>query len=184
MFIDTFNSLLSPANATLNHALTASTPQYPFYHTDNTSVLPFMSDKVFSLIMPVAGYWACSLIFHALDVAQLPYFEKMRLHESEEVMARNKATVRQVIEAVILQQTIQTALGWVWFEDDETILKREVYLDHVAEMKSTGELVGKVLQLVLGERTALSAALALGGERLTGWVYWWGVPIFQMVFAL
>ena len=178
------STLFPPANSSLLRTLTPTEPHYPFYHPTGPSVLPFMTDKVFSLLAPIVAYWVFSLVWHAIDTAEMPYFEEYRIHESEEVLSRNRATVRQVIQAVVLQQVIQTALGWVWLESEEEILKREVWRDHTKDMQGLAGVLGSGLQLVLGERTALSAARLLGGERITGWVYWWGVPLLQMGLAL
>jgi sphinganine C4-monooxygenase len=143
-----------------------------------------MTDKVFSLLAPIVAYWVFSLVFHAIDCAELPYFEKYRMHETEEVLSRNRTTVRQVIEAVVLQQVIQTALGWLWLESEEEILKREIWRDHTSDMKGLARLVGQGVQLLAGDKAGLALVRALGGENITGWVYWWGVPLFQMGLAL
>jgi sphinganine C4-monooxygenase len=177
-------SLLPPANSSLLRTLTPTGPHYPFYHPTGASILPFMTDKVTSLLVPIVAYWVFSLIWHAIDCAELPFFEKYRIHESEEVLARNRATVGEVIKAVVIQQVVQTALGMVWLESEEEILKREVWRDHTSDMKGLAGVLGSGLQVLLGEKTALAAARLLGGEKITGWVYWWGVPLLQMGFAL
>jgi sphinganine C4-monooxygenase len=185
MSVTTFiSSLLPPISSSLNNTLTPHEPHYPIYHTRENSILPFMTDKFLSLLIPIVAYWVFSLLFHALDCLELPYFEKMRIHESEEVQSRNRVTVWGVIKAVLLQQFFQTALGWVWLESEQEILEREIWRDHTADMQKLAGVVGQGLHLLLGGKTAGTVAQALGGGNLTAWVYWWGVPIVQMVFAL
>jgi len=38
--------------------------------------------------------------------------------------------------------------------------------------------------LFAGEKTGLSLVRLAGGENITGWVYWWGIPLLQMGIAL
>jgi len=99
------------------------------------------------------------------------------------VLSRNRATVKQVVKAVMVQQVIQTALGYVWLEDDESILQREVYRDHVGAMGGLAPKVGGMVLLLLGDRTG-EKLLRSSGEQLVRWVYWWGIPIAQLLFAL
>jgi len=178
------SSFLPTCNSSIVHSLTPSHPHYPFYHPTGTSILPFMTDKVFSLLAPIVAYWFFSLIWHAIDTAQMPYFEKYRIHETEEVLSRNRTTVRQVIQAVAVQQVVQTALGWFWLESEEEILKREIWRDHTSDMKGLARLIGQGVQLFAGEKTGLSLVRLAGGENVTGWVYWWGIPLLQMGIAL
>lgn len=122
-------------------------------------------------------------MFHYLDTAKLPYFEARRIHESPEVISRNKVTVRQVIKAVIFQQIIQTALGYVWLEDDEVILRREVYRDHLGDMAKLAPWVGDAVLLILGRKTG-EQVLRSHGEAIVRSVFWWGIPAAQMFLAL
>lgn len=174
---------LPAANASLVAALTPQSPHYPIYHTLEPSILPWITDKHLSLLIPLVAYWVFSLLFHTLDLLQLPYFEKLRIHESQEVLSRNRASVKQVIGAVVLQQVVQTLLGWVWLESEEEILRREVYRDHQAAMAQLALGLGKVAKLVLGDGAALSAVKLLGGANVTAWVYWWAIPLAQTGFA-
>lgn len=100
-------------------------------------------------------------------------------------MKKNKATVREVVEAVVIQQVIQTVLGWLVLESEEEILKREINIDHLRIMGSWGYAgnVGKVVLLVLGDRTG-EWVIRKCGRELVQWTYWWGVPAAQLLFAL
>lgn len=174
--------MLSARNDTLLSIITPSTLSPPFYWTHHPAVLSGISDKYLSLAIPVVLYWVYSLIFHAIDLAQIPYFEARRIHESPEVTKRNKATVLEVVKAVVVQHVIQTALGMVWFEDDETILRREVYVDHIGRMGVLAPKVANFVLLALGPRSGESVLLRYG-EGLVRWMYWWGIPIAQFAFA-
>lgn len=89
----------------------------------------------------------------------------------------------QVIKAVILQHVIQTVLGIFWLEDDEVIFRREVMKDHLAAMGNLAPWVADGVLLVLGRRIG-EQVLNSNGEAIVRWVYWWGVPALQMLFAL
>lgn len=174
--------LLATRNSTILAHITPTTLRPPFYHTFAPSLLPFISDKYLSIAVPVIVYWLLSLIFLAIDNAQIPYFEARRIHESPEVLKRNKATIGQVVRAVVVQHTIQTLMGMAWFEDDQTILKREVYVDHVAKMANMAPKVANALLLILGPRSGEQVLLKHGQELVRFW-YWWGYPIAQFFFA-
>jgi len=172
-----------PFNSTLLSLVTPTALHPPIYYNTRPSLLSSVSDKHLSLIAPFAIYWIYSLVYHALDSAKLPYFEARRLHESPEVLSRNKATVFQVIKAVVVQQIIQTILGLIWLEDDATIAKRELYRDHLGEMGQLAPCVADATLLVFGRKSG-EDMLRNHGEAMVRWVYWWGIPVAQMLFAL
>lgn len=160
-----------------------SSPGYPLYHSYHRSIFPWISDKHLSLLVPVGAYWVFSLVFHYLDTMQFPYFEKRRIHESPEVMARNKCTVLQVVRAVVIQHAVQTVLGLVWFGDEETLYQREVLVNHLGRMAALAPKVAKGVFLALGPRTG-EAVLRAHGEGLVRWMYWWGIPAGQLLLGL
>jgi sphinganine C4-monooxygenase len=77
--------------------------------------LPFLvapiPDKLLTLLLPIAAYWILSMIFHWIDVKD--YFAKYRLHTPAEVLKRNHVSRWEVIRDVVIQQVIQTGVGWV-----------------------------------------------------------------------
>jgi sphinganine C4-monooxygenase len=174
--------MLSTRNDSLVSLITPTSLSAPFYYTQAPAVLSWISDKYLSLAIPVVVYWVYSLVFHAIDLAQIPYFEARRIHESPEVLKRNRATVMEVVKAVVVQHVIQTALGMVWFEDDETILRREVYVDHLGRMAALAPKMANFVLLALGPRSG-EAVLLRHGQALVRWTYWWGIPIAQFLFA-
>lgn len=171
------------SNYTLLQHVTPVALSPPIYHTFNPSLLSWISDKHLSLLAPVLVYWICSLTFHAIDTAKIPYFEKRRIHESPEVLSRNKATVMDVVKAVMVQQVIQTATGIVFLEGDEEIFRREVMRDHLGDMARLAPRVMSGVLLLLGKKTG-EDLLKRHGASLVTWVYWWGIPIAQMFVAL
>jgi sphinganine C4-monooxygenase len=179
----TLHAISPLTNTTLLSIITPKSLQPPIYHTVRPSLLPNISDKYLSLALPILIYWSFSLVFHLLDTAKIPYFEKRRIHESPEVLSRNRATVKQVVTAVMWQQVIQTALGMVWLEEDEVILKREVFRDNLGGMAGLAPKVGGLVLLLLGDRTG-ERVLRENGANIVRWVYWWGIPIAQMFLAL
>lgn len=63
------------------------------------------------------------------------------------------------------------------------ILSREIHVDHLNGMKRLVPWVVKSGLLVFGEKTG-ERLLRFAGKGLVSWVYWWGIPIGQMMFAL
>lgn len=165
-------------NSTLVSMITPQTPSYPFYYVPRDNLFSFASDKVVGMAAPTIAYWVLSLTFYALDVLQLPYFESKRIHESEEVISRNKVTVPQVIKAVLWQQLVQTLLGLWWLSDGQHGVN-----DHVKSMSSLAPKVATGLFVLLGNRTG-EAVLLSHGEAIVRWVYWWGIPLVQLWFGL
>lgn len=165
-------------NSTLLMSITPTSPQPAWYYTARPALFPWCSDKIISIAAPTVVYWVFSLMFHALDVLQLPYFEKRRIHESEEVLSRNKVTIVQVIKAVLWQQVVQTLLGVWWLEDDVPGSGLDILDDMVklAPKVATGTLV------LLGPRTG-ETVLRNHGQDIVRWVYWWGIPLAQMWFS-
>lgn len=181
-FLPEFSSFMPAVNSTLLTMITPTASQPPFYHTTRPSLLSFVSDRYLALAMPNITYWLLSLVFHVLDTIQLPYFESKRLHDSPEVLSRNRVTMKEVVKAVIFQQVIQTILGLVWLEDDEVLLKRDHYRDHLGEMATLAPKVAGSMMLALGQRTA-EDLLRNHGAAIVRWVYWWGIPTARILFA-
>ncbi|KZT35874.1 sphingosine hydroxylase [Sistotremastrum suecicum HHB10207 ss-3] len=151
---------------------------YPFYHIHSESIFPFISDKNLSLLAPVVVYWIESILFELLDRTSFPWLEKYRIHESAEVQSRNKCSKMQVIVTVFLQQIIQTIVGAYWLDDDEIRV-----VDHVTEMRRLAPYVQQAAIVVLGKGNALNI-LRDHGTALISWVYWWGLPVLQCVWAI
>ncbi|KAG2182070.1 hypothetical protein INT43_006997 [Umbelopsis isabellina] len=82
-------------------------------------VLPFMSDSALALVAPLVVYWVYSLFFHFLSKAEIPFVERYRIHDPED-MKRNKVSVQEVIRGVIFQQVLQTVLGFIVLEDESS----------------------------------------------------------------
>jgi len=166
------------ANSTLLTQITPSQPHAPFYYSASPQLVSWTSDKIIGVAAPTVVYWVLSIMFYTLDVVQLPYFEKRRIHESAEVLARNKATVGEVVKMVIFQQVIQTALGLWWLEDGHDVVR-----DVVGEMRVLAPKVATGLFVLLGQRTG-EQVLKNYGESIVRFMYWWGIPAAQLWLGL
>lgn len=153
---------------------------YPIYYTPKTQLLSWINDKDLSLLTPVAIYWAASLLFEAMDWSNLPFFEKYRIHEPEEVKRRNKVSATTVFWMVVIQQILQTALGYWALDENEAI--HEAMTDHRVNLQTYGAYISRAAFLLLGPSTG-SKVLRYCGAEVTSWVYWWGVPIVQFLLA-
>ncbi|KAG8220852.1 putative zinc-finger protein, partial [Butyriboletus roseoflavus] len=117
-------------------------------------------DNILALAAPVVAYWTMSLFFHYLDMSNWAWLDKYRIHESDEVKSRNRATRSQVFWAVILQHVLQTMLGYYWLSDPPKMSPSKFGPD-------TGDYL-----------------LELRGADITYWLYWWGIPGAQLLFSL
>lgn len=177
----TFNaSFFRSFPVTESDALVPSPVQYPFYHFSRASVVPGIDDKSLSLIAPLLSYWTLSLFFHVLDLDIFQWPAKYRIHESQEVKARNLASRKDVVLAVVLQQVVQTVMGVIWLENDSA---SDAFRSHIGEMRQLSKLVARLAVTVLGE-TRGKDLLAANGQGIVRWLYWWGIPIAQFLFAM
>ncbi|KAE8251161.1 hypothetical protein A4X13_0g4125 [Tilletia indica] len=161
--------------------LAPHTLTFPIYFAQRPNILASISDKHLSLLAPILIYWALSLAYYTLDVLQLPYFEKYRLHEPEEVTKRNRVSVGQVVRMVLLQQAIQTVLGLVVLDGDE-VSYAQVFADHRGQMKVLGFTLAKWLAPLLGEQRTVEL-LTAAGPSFIEFMYWWGIPTLQFFWA-
>jgi sphinganine C4-monooxygenase len=151
----------------------------PFYHTDRPSLLTGIPDNVLVLAAPIVAYWFLSLFFHLLDISGWTWLEKYRIHETVEVKSRNRATRSDVVWAVLLQQGIQTALGVYWMTGETHTGDGR----WIKEMQTTGSMLSYVVNGVLGKEIG-SKVLRSQGADMVYFLYWWGIPIAQAVFAM
>ncbi|KAF8216293.1 sphingosine hydroxylase [Mycena galopus ATCC 62051] len=143
----------------------------PWYYSANASLVEGVSDHYLALAAPLFAYWSLSLFFHYLDTREWKVLEQYRIHESAEVVSRNRVSRTAVIWTVIFQQVVQTALGLIWLSEG-----------HVAVADHTTKVAGisSQLALVLGSGEYVQPIL----PGLAYYVYWWAVPLFQFLVAI
>lgn len=156
--------------------------RYPAYHVAQPSIFPFVSDKYLSLLSPIIAYWVVSAWFCFLDTMQFPFFEKYRLHEPEEISKRNRVSAFKVLIMVVLQQLIQTGLGILILEGEETSLA-QVFADHEGNVRSLAQRFARLVVSTVGMTSGMKVLHALG-PWFANWLYWWGIPAVQMFWAL
>lgn len=183
-------------------------PPLPEYHlTPLPSLLPPIPDKLLTLLLPIAAYWALSMFFHWIDT--MDYFPQYRLHTPVEVSKRNKVSRWEVLRDVVIQQIVQTAVGWVlgMTEPDDFFGKEQydvaVWAQRVriAERAIPGTLAlvgldsAGLAKNLMPARPVL-AGVILGGryesiQGFTSWelslawaLYWVLVPALQFAIAI
>jgi len=171
------NSTVSLSSQQLNF-LSSS---HPFYYTTRSEIFSGFPDHELSLAAPVLAYWFLSLAFHGLDISGWKWLDKYRIHESPEVQKRNRVTKSQVIWAVLLQQVIQTVLGW-WWMDSEAVCGGSVET-HLASMQALARTVHDVVKALFGSNFG-EYLWKERAEELVYYVYWWGIPAVQLFFAM
>ena len=110
------------ANATSGYEL----PPLPSYTlTTRPSLLPYCSDVLLQLLLPIFAYWIVSGFFHIIDTYE--FFPHYRLHTPAEILKRNHVSRYEVVRDVVLQQVIQTVFGLAMaaFDPPEMIGKED-----------------------------------------------------------
>ncbi|KAG8883691.1 hypothetical protein FRB98_002849 [Tulasnella sp. 332] len=162
----------------------------PWYYTPSPSIIPGLPDKLLALISPLVFYWVFSIFFHLLDVCSTrPPFswmniERYRIHDSEEMKSKNKVTPTQVFRAVVMQQVLQTALGYWWLEDDvEGSMDADTPIEvHVKAMQNLAPAIVRVAWILLGDVTAARFIASFGSHIVYG-LYWYLIPMAQIFLA-
>jgi len=154
---------------------------FPFYYTQQPSILPGVDDKTLSIVSPLVAYWALSLVFHALDIwgTDWAWLAKYRIHESAEVRSKNLVGKWHVVGAVLVQQAIQTLLGVLWVDGEDSALT-----DHMVQMSRMSPILVQSTLLWTGNPHVALSALQAWGSTILHFIYWWAIPTFQIFFAL
>ncbi|OZJ04064.1 hypothetical protein BZG36_04656 [Bifiguratus adelaidae] len=126
-------------------------------------LLPF-SDQQLAVLSPIVVYWVYSLFFHVLTHLEIPWLEKYRIHDPEE-LKKNKVSVGQVLRGVLLQQVLQTILGFLFVEDEPVV-------DVIKGQLATVQLVQRV---IADPVLANSLGYAL---------YWYILPCWRFFVAM
>ncbi|KAI5367546.1 putative fatty acid hydroxylase [Septoria linicola] len=109
------------ANVTYN-----GLPPLPAYELKpQQPLISWLPDAYLTLVLPVVAYWAVSLFFHCID--ELDLFPQYRLHTPAEVLKRNHVSRWDVFRDVVIQQIIQTIVGYglTLFDPEPTYGKEE-----------------------------------------------------------
>lgn len=162
---------MNSTGCTLNNSLCFDSTQYPFYYSSRAQLFDGIPDHLLALAAPVIAYWVLSLFFHFLDISEWRVLDKYRIHESEEVKSKNLVTKSHVVWAVILQQVIQTASGFIALSDDSSHI-----VNHQLNLLQIASFVELCLPWLSGKHWALA--------RVTDFVYWWGIPALQFLLAM
>lgn len=178
-----FGELNDPAiyKPEFSDAIVPPNGTFPFYHTEQPSIIPGMSDKMLSVVSPLVAYWVLSLIFHALDVfgTDWVWLSRYRIRESEEVKTKNLVTKWDVVLAVIFQQVVQTILGVLFVDGEDSAV-----IDHASKMGRMSPILVQSTLLFYGDPRLAQARLEVWGATLLHFIYWWFIPALQLLFAL
>lgn len=167
------SSMLSPAQV---HYLSTARP---VYYSPRAHLVDWLPDHLLALAVPVIAYWISSIFFHILDISEWKWLDKYRIHESAEVKSRNLVTRAQVIRAVILQQIVQTIIGFFWMEKK---LSGEL-VDHVGNMQRLEPMIARLLSWTVGEKMG-ARILDHDGALVLYTVYWWAIPTAKFLFGM
>ncbi|GJJ11403.1 hypothetical protein Clacol_005636 [Clathrus columnatus] len=159
-------------------ALVPNPVRYPIYHIQAPSLIPGLKDNYLALLAPIVAYWAYSLFFYVLDLDIFEWPSKYRIHESEEMRSKNLASPWDVFLAVVFQHVVQTVLGVFWLDESGKNTR-----NHLEDMRQLSMQVSWIIINLLGHDRG-SAFLQASGQKMIPWLYWWGIPIVQFLFAI
>ncbi|KAJ7911915.1 fatty acid hydroxylase superfamily-domain-containing protein [Mycena leptocephala] len=145
--------------------------QRPWYYSHKPSLIDGVSDTYVALAAPVIAYWTSALMFHYLDTCNWPILKRYRIHESTEVASRNRASRTAVVSVAIIQHLLQTTLGLIGMEE------RQTPVNHVQKVAA----IRQWLTLTMVEQGEVADCIL---SRMAQWVYWWGIPLLQFLFAM
>jgi sphinganine C4-monooxygenase len=74
---------------------------FPVYYCQKLDLFNGVPDYIVTLVAPIIAYWCFSLFFHALDMSGWKRLDKYRIHDSEEVQARNLVTRSEVVMCLL-----------------------------------------------------------------------------------
>ncbi|KIJ61980.1 hypothetical protein HYDPIDRAFT_169366 [Hydnomerulius pinastri MD-312] len=151
----------------------------PFYFAMRQNLIGDIPDTILTLAAPVIMFWTLSLCFHCLDISSWRWLDRYRIHESEEVKSRNLASRSEVFWTVFSQHVVQSLLGYIWLDEPQEI--------SIVACQRGMEVVGEVLRRVMtcpAVPEAWQKVWELRGAEMTHWLYWWGVPAFQLLLSM
>lgn len=153
---------------------------YPFYYSPANSLIPGLSDPLLAVILPILAYWLTSAVFYCLDVSNWAWLDRYRIHDSAEISTRNRANPPEVFRAVILQQVIQTTLGYLWLSEVPESP------DHSAAMRVVARALSSfgVLSLSPSDEQAYPLLGLFTSPWLSYLIYWYIIPAAQIVIAM
>ncbi|GJJ15513.1 hypothetical protein Clacol_009791 [Clathrus columnatus] len=154
--------------------------EFPWYHIAQETVVPGVPDHITTLLSPVIEYWIVSLIFHLIDISGWEWLEGYRVQPSSEILKKNLATKREVVETVMKMQIMQTAFGYFWQTYVGGISGAPNY---AAELHEMDLLWANRLARWFGTRFA-AEFLRVYGKGFAYYMYWWVYPLGQLGIAM
>ena len=154
---------------------------HPWYYKPDTQLLGGMSDFYLALLGPIIAHWLFCAAFEILDRSDWEWLKEYKIHESSEVASRNRVTRKQVLVTVILQQVVQIALGYSWIDGNSNT--GGPISTHLPRMEALAPIVLRSVETLVGRRFAGYLWLHKAQDLVYS-VYWWGIPLFQLLAGL
>ncbi|KAI7499422.1 C4-hydroxylase [Hortaea werneckii] len=157
------------ANTTLPFAA-SDLPPLPSYTIQTLPpLLPWISDANLALALPIIAYWVVSMFFHFID--EMDFFPHYRLHTPAEVLKRNHVSRWDVFRDVVIQQIVQTIVGFAlaWIDPEPTFGKEEYDIALWAQrLRGAQKVLPGLLALVGVDATGLSEKMGIEHAMLAG----------------
>lgn len=131
------------------------------------------SDEILALWVPIVAYWTYSTFFYFIMKANIPFFEKYRIHTLGDMEKRNKVSLMRVLCMVGFQQVVQVMLGMMVLHPVDPVRYA------IEEENTLSWLSGFFLSVT--HRLGISYHLA---NILAKFVYWIMIPVTQFISAM
>ncbi|KAI9343356.1 fatty acid hydroxylase superfamily-domain-containing protein [Pilaira anomala] len=131
------------------------------------------SDEILALWVPIVAYWTYSTFFYFIMKANIPFFEKYRIHTLGDMEKRNKVSLMRVLCMVGFQQVVQVMLGLMVLHPVDPVRYA------IEEENTLSWLSGFFLSVT--HRLGISYHLA---NILAKFVYWIMIPVTQFISAM
>ena len=153
----------------------------PWYYEPNARTWNAMSEFWFLLLAPIVAHWLLCGVFEAMDRTEWEWLKKYKIHEDSEITSRNRVSRGEVVVAVLVQQVIQLTLGYLWV--DESVKTGGPVSAHVPQMEALAPTILRYLEALVGRRLAAYVWIHKG-QDVVYYVYWWAIPLAQLLAAL
>ncbi|KAI6913169.1 hypothetical protein D0869_13730 [Hortaea werneckii] len=157
------------ANTTLPSSA-SDLPPLPSYTIQTLPpLLPWISDANLALALPIVAYWVVSMFFHFID--EMDFFPHYRLHTPAEVLKRNHVSRWDVFRDVVIQQIVQTIVGFAlaWIDPEPTFGKEQYDIALWAQrLRGAQKVLPGLFALVGVDATGLSKRMRSEHAMLAG----------------
>lgn len=146
------------------------------------SLIPLVPDKFLIVVLPVAVYWIFSLCFQLCD--DYGWLSKYKLHTPEEFLKRNRVSMRDVVQGVLVQHALQVVMGigLAYFEADEIIDEQQGVLAWAQRVRLVRKYAPSLLAVTGIDFLAIMKRLNLSVQPDMAMFNEWEVAVAKVLY--